>query len=147
MKKLFAMVLAVVMTVTVFSMNASALNKNTVKLLMSSENVTISNAVWADHYTDEELDAAVENAAEGVIPEECNVRPGRIVVYQQRNISCSDDDVYDATFKVWGTLTRTVCLFFRSDETMEWELLACNLGDVIEARFPGPGSYVIAVAR
>lgn len=150
MKKLFALTMAIVMVVAVLGVPASAEDgfQDLVKLLMSSENVEITDISWDARVKMEDLDACVENLEPEQIPEGCAVKSGRLTVLQQKNIACTDYgvyDVYDATFKVWSTLYTTVCLFFRAEGTDSWELLACNQGDVIEARFSQSGSYVIAM--
>ena len=42
-------------------------------------------------------------------------------------------------------MNRAIGLFFCAEEDDTWELISCNLGDVIEGRFQSPGTYVIAV--
>ena len=56
-----------------------------------------------------------------------------------------EEEVFDVTFKVWSTLKRTVGLFFLPEEGEVWELVTCNLGDVIEGRFEVCGTYAIVV--
>ena len=90
-----------------------------------------------------ELEEAIEAGAE-LIPEDCKLDPERITVLQTGRVSC-DEEVYDVSFKVWSTLNRTVGLFFRADGCEEWELISCNLGDVIEGRFEASGEYTIVV--
>ena len=91
----------------------------------------------------EELEEAIEAGTE-LIPEDCKLAPERITVLQTGRVSC-DEEVYDVSFKVWSTLKRTVGLFFRAEGSEEWELISCNLGDVIEGRFEASGEYTIVV--
>ena len=60
------------------------------------------------------------------------------------NLSC-EEEVYYVSFKVWSTVGRTVGLFFRAEDSEEWELISCNQGDVIEGQFETAGTYTIVV--
>ena len=90
-----------------------------------------------------ELVEAIEAGAE-LIPEDCKLDPERITVLQTGYVSC-DEEVFYVSFKVWSTLKRTVALFFLAEGSEEWELISCNLGDVIEGRFEAKGEYTIVV--
>ena len=63
---------------------------------------------------------------------------------QSGSLEC-EEEVFDVTFKVWSTLKRTVGLLFLPEEGEAWELVSCNLGDVIEGRFEVCGTYAIVV--
>ena len=79
-----------------------------------------------------------------VIPEDVLFTPGRLTLMATGHVTC-DEEVYDVSFKVWSTINRAIGLFFLADDADTWELLTCNLGDVIEGRFQAPGTYAIAV--
>ena len=93
--------------------------------------------------TSGELDDAVE-ASDGIIPEDVKFAAGRLTVMEAGTVDC-DEEVYDVSFKIWSTVNRAIGLFFCAEEDDTWELISCNLGDVIEGRFQSPGTYVIAV--
>lgn len=143
MKKLLAVVLTAVLLSAAFTVPALAGNSfdELIKVLMSTPGVTVmrdSKCASAG-----ELRDAIENG-EDLIPEDCKLDPERITVLQTGSVAC-EEEVYDVSFKVWSTLNRTVGLFFRAEDSEEWELISCNLGDVIEGRFEASGSYTIVV--
>lgn len=148
MKKLLALGLAVVMMFVLFCVPAFALAapSEMVQVLMSSDNVTISEFAPEEKAAMDDLAEALNSAEPGVIPLTCKVAADRITVMRQMNLTSEDGDVFDVSFKAWSTVGRTICLFFRAEESETWELMACNKGDVIEARFPCSGSCVVAVA-
>lgn len=145
MKKFFAMLLAALLAVSCFSVVCFAENtRDLVKVLMSTPGTTFGEDAVA--VSREELDSAVENAAEGVIPAGATFQPGRVTLLRTGSVT-GGREVYDVTFKVWSTVNRTTGLFFRATGTDEWELISCYAGelDVIEGRFYADGDYAIAV--
>lgn len=145
MKKFFAMLLAALLAVSCFSAACFAENtRDLVKVLMSTPGTTFGEDAVA--VSQEELDSAVENAAEGIIPANATFKPGRVTLLRTGSV-VGGREVYDVTFKVWSTVNRTTGLFFRAEGTDEWELISCYAGelDVIEGRFYANGDYAIAV--
>ena len=67
-----------------------------------------------------------------------------ITVMQTGELTCDAEDGV-GTFKVWSTVDRTIGLFFLAEDAESWELLSCNLGDVIEGEFEASGTYAIVV--
>ena len=139
MKRLFALMLTAVMLAAVFAIPAFA--DVQIDLLMSTPGVSVERAKQG--VKPEELADAIEEGAE-LIPEECKLDPERITVLQTGTLTCEEEDGY-ATFKVWSTVKRTIGLFFQAEDSECWELLACNLGDVIEGEFLSSGTYAIVV--
>jgi len=113
-----------------------------VYVLKSTDGTAVSTPIRENYPTMDELDDTVENA--DIIPENATFTPGRLTILGTGHIS-NEQEVYDVSFKVWSTLRRWIGLFFRAEDTDTWELVACNLGDVIEGRFQTPGDYAIAV--
>ena len=85
-----------------------------------------------------------DEARDGIIPEDVKIASRRLTVMEAGTVDC-DEEVYDVSFKIWSTVNRAIGLFFCAEEDDTWELISCNLGDVIEGRFQSPGTYVIAV--
>lgn len=143
MKKFLAIALTAALLAGFFTVPALAGTgyDELINVLMSTPGVTVARADQGTRA--EELQEAIENGAE-LIPEECELVPDRITVLQTGTVSC-DEEVYDVSFKVWSTLNRTVGLFFQAEDSEEWELISCNLGDVIEGRFETGGTYTIVV--
>ena len=142
MKKWFTLALTAALLVGVLCGSALADGgSELVQVLMSTPGVTVTPAVQGVDAAD--LDEAVENGQE-LIPEDCALTPGRITVLQSGSLEC-EEEVFDVTFKVWSTLKRTVGLLFLPEEGEAWELVTCNLGDVIEGRFEVCGTYAIVV--
>ena len=143
MKKLLAVVLAALLLGGAFTTPALARSSydELIYVLMSTPGVSVERN--DQRASAEELEEAIEAGAE-LIPEDCKLAPERITVLQTGRVSC-DEEVYDVSFKVWSTLKRTVGLFFRAEGSEEWELISCNLGDVIEGRFEASGEYTIVV--
>ena len=143
MKKMLAVVLAALLLGGVFTTPALARSSydELIYVLMSTPGVSVERNV--QRASAGELEEAIEAGAE-LIPEDCELDPERITVLQTGRVSC-DEEVYDVSFKVWSTLKRTVGLFFRAEGSEEWELISCNLGDVIEGRFEASGEYTIVV--
>lgn len=139
MKKLFALLLTVVMLATVFAVPCFA--NDLVKLMMSTPGIYAEEA--KDGVKPQELRDAIE-AGQELIPEACTLDPERITVMQTGVLTCEEEDGV-GTFKVWSTKNRTIGLFFLAEDSQEWVLLSCNLGDVIEAEFECSGTYAIAV--
>lgn len=139
MKRLFALMLTAVMLAAVFAIPAFA--DVQIDLLMSTPGVSIERAKQG--VKPEELADAIEEGAD-LIPEECKLDPERITVLQTGTLTCEEEDGY-ATFKVWSTVKRTIGLFFLAEDAESWELLSCNLGDVIEGEFEASGTYAIVV--
>ena len=139
MKRLFALMLTAVMLAAVFAIPAFA--DVQIDLLMSTPGVSVERAKQG--VKPEELADVIEEGAE-LIPEECKLDPERITVLQTGRLICEEEDGY-ATFKVWSTVKRTIGLFFQAEDSECWELLACNLGDVIEGEFLSSGTYAIVV--
>ena len=112
-----------------------------INVLMSTPGVSVE--VNDQRVSEDELGEAIVAGGE-LIPEDCELVPDRITVFQTGRVSC-DEEVFYVSFKVWSTLKRTVGLFFRADDSEEWQLISCNLGDVIEGGFETSGEYTIAV--
>ena len=143
MKKMLAVVLAALLLGGVFTTPALARSSydELIYVLMSTPGVSVERN--DQRASAGELEEAIEAGAE-LIPEDCELDPERITVLQTGRVSC-DEEVYDVSFKVWSTLNRTVGLFFRAEDSGEWKLISCNLGDVIEGRFEASGEYTIVV--
>ena len=60
------------------------------------------------------------------------------------SVTCEDEVNY-VTFKAWSTAKRTIALFFMEEDGEDWQLLSCNLGDVIEGCFEADDQFAIAV--
>lgn len=142
MKKCLAVLLAVAL-LAALCVPASADPLIFVKVLQSTDDTSVRTPIRKDYPTADDLDEAVE-ASEGIIPKNATFTPGRLTLLGTGEIS-NDREVYDVTFKVWSTVRRWIGLFFRADGSDTWELVACNLGDVIEGRFQSAGDYAIAV--
>lgn len=143
MRKCLAVLLSVAL-LAALCVPALAENMPWVKVLMSSDGTSISVPVREDIPTETDLDDAVEDGAD-LIPEDATFTPGRLTILGTGQIRNDDREVYDITFKVWSTGKRCIGLFFRAEDSDSWELITCNLGDVIEGRFQSSGDYVIAV--
>lgn len=144
MKKILALVLTAALLAGIFCVPALADDSDDkVRVLMSTPGVTVSKAAPDQFAAAADLEEAVENGAE-LIPEGCKLTPGRITVLHTGTVSC-EEEVFYVSFKVWSTLKRTVGLFFLPEDGEQWELISCNLGDVIEGRFEASGTYAIAV--
>ena len=143
MKKFLAVVLAALLLGGVFTVPALARNSydEMINVLMSTPGVSVE--VNDQRVSEDELGEAIVAGGE-LIPEDCELVPDRITVFQTGRVSC-DEEVFYVSFKVWSTLKRTVGLFFRADDSEEWQLISCNLGDVIEGGFETSGEYTIAV--
>lgn len=143
MKKLLSLILAIgLLCLPVFAEAEDF--SDMIKVLQSTPGLEITQPEKEELPTDEDLDSAVEEAMEQ--EEGCPLRPGRLTVFQVRNIRC-EREVYDVSFKVWSTLGRNTGLFFRAEDSESWTLISVNTGDidVIEGRFTAPGTYAIAV--
>lgn len=92
----------------------------------------------------EELQDAITEGSD-LIPQECKLVPDRITVAYAGTLSFEEED-YDVTFKFWSTVNRTIALFFQAEGAEEWELISCNLGDVIEGHFATNGTFAITVS-
>lgn len=143
MKKWLALVLTAALLAALFAVSASAGDNDLVQILMSSQGVTAVSAQKEQSPTAQELDDAIE-AGSDLIPQGCKLVPGRVTLLDARCLSC-EEEVYDVSFKVWSTVKRTVGLFFRAEGEEAWQLISCNLGDVIEGRFECSGTCAIAV--
>lgn len=141
MKKIMAFVLAALLLGGVFAASAFADSDELIKVLMTSPGVTVAQD--AKDVSEEDLGDAIEKGQE-LVGQGCKLDPERITLLQTGSVAC-EEEVYHVSFKVWSTLDRTVGLFFRAEEGENWELIACNLGDVIEGRFEASGSYAIVV--
>lgn len=141
MKKVLVLALAAALLAGC-CVSANADPNHLINVVMTTPGATVTSD-WSCKPTAEALDEAVENS-DGVIPEDVKFSAGRLTVMEAGAVDC-EREVYDVTFKVWSTLNRAIGLFFCAEDDDTWELLSCNLGDVIEARFQAPGSYVIAV--
>lgn len=143
MKKCFAVLLTAALLV-MLCVPALAESEPLVKVLMSSNGTSVSAPIQKDYPTTDDLGEAVEKG-EDVIPEDASLIPGRLTILGTGHISNDEREIYDVSFKVWSTARRSIGLFFRAEDTDTWELITCNLGDVIEGRFQSAGDYAIAV--
>lgn len=143
MKKMLALMLAVVLAMAAFSVSAGAESAfdDLIKVLITSPGVATGKA--AQSPTDQELDDAIE-AGSSLIPAGCKLKPGRVTLMNTGSVCC-EDPIFHVTFKVWSTYNRTIGLFFRAEDSDQWQLMSCNLGDVIEGHFETCGDYAIAV--
>lgn len=141
MKKVFALALAAALLLGC-RIGVHADPDHLVKVLMTTPGATVTSD-WTCKPDMEALDDAVE-ASDGIIPEDVKFAAGRLTVMEAGTVDC-DEEVYDVSFKIWSTVNRAIGLFFCAEEDDTWELISCNLGDVIEGRFQSPGTYVIAV--
>ena len=138
MKRFIALLL------TVFLLAALAVPcsaNDLVRLILSTPGLSAAQA--KEGVKPEVLKDAIE-AGQELIPAECKLDAQRITVMQTGVLTCEEEDGY-GTFKVWSTVDRTIALLFLAEDSEEWVLLSCNLGDVIEAEFPCSGTYVIVV--
>ena len=138
MKRMFSLLLAVMLAAL---LAVPAFANAQIDLLMSTPGVSVEQAKQG--VKAEELEQAIEEGEE-LIPEECKLDAQRITVLQTGLLTCEEESGY-ATFKVWSTVKRTIGLFFLAEDSQDWVLLSCNLGDVIEAEFETSGTYAIVV--
>ena len=148
MKKPICLVLVAALVAALFAVPAFAASEQ-INVLMTTPGVTVTPA--AKYIDAEELAEAIEAALEPadeedtpLIPEACKLDPERITVLQSGTFT-TDWDQYYVTFKVWSTVKRTIALFFMPEDGEAWELVSCNLGDVLEGGFQSSGSYAIVV--
>lgn len=143
MQKLIAVILAAALLAALFAVPAFAESGSdeVVKVLMTTPGVEVTRMPQLTKTA--ELEAAIE-AGEDLIPAECKLVPGRITVLRTGTVSF-DEEAYDVTFKVWSTVKRTIALFFLPEDAEAWEMLSCNLGDVIEGHFTANGTYTLVV--
>ena len=138
MKRFFALLLAAFL-LAAFAVPCSA--NEMVRLILSTPGISAVQAT--EGVQPGVLKDAIE-AGQDLIPEECKLDPERITVMQTGVLTCDAEDGV-GTFKVWSTVNRTIGLFFQAEDSEEWVLLSCNLGDVIEGEFQSSGTYVIVV--
>lgn len=143
MKKILSLVLAAALLCAVLAVPAAAETylSEKVRVLMSTPEVTVTGA--AKCVPAEDLADAIEDGQE-LIPEECKLNAKRISVLQSGSVTCEEEVNY-VTFKVWSTAKRTIALFFMEEDGEDWQLLSCNLGDVIEGCFEANGQFAIVV--
>ena len=143
MKKILSLVLAAVLLAAVLALPAAAETylSEKVRVLMSTPEITVTGAVKC--VPAKELADAIEDGEE-LIGEECKLDAKRISVLQCGSVDCEDEVNY-VTFKVWSTAKRTIALFFMEEDGEDWQLLSCNLGDVIEGCFEANGQFAIVV--
>ena len=143
MKKILSLVLAAVVLAAVLALPAAAETylSEKVRVLMSTPEITVTGA--AKCVPAKELADAIEDGEE-LIGEECKLDAKRISVLQCGSVACEDEVNY-VTFKVWSTAKRTIALFFMEEDGEDWQLLSCNLGDVIEGCFEADGQFAIVV--
>lgn len=99
---------------------------------------------WDEEMTQGEMEECVLAAPE-LIPEDCDVRPGRITKLESKGITCGEYP-FTLTMRVWGTLTCPVMVFFKGEDDTEWRLMGCNIGTDITIEFPSAGYYAVARA-
>ena len=138
MKRIFAVLLAVFLLA---GLAAPCSANEMVKLILSTPGLSAAQA--KEGVQAEELEDAIK-AGQELIPAECKLDPERITVMQTGVLTCDAEDAV-GTFKVWSTVNRTIGLFFLAEDSEDWVLLSCNLGDVIEAEFTCSGTYAIVV--
>lgn len=138
MKRMFAALLALVLAAAL-AVPCSA--NDLVRLILSTPGLS---AVQAKEGVQPEALKDAIKAGQELIPEGCRLDPERITVLQTGVLTCEAEDAV-GTFKVWSTVDRTIGLFFQAEDSEDWVLLTCNLGDVIEGEFTCSGTYVIAV--
>lgn len=141
MKKLFALVLTAALLAALFTVGVSADYSELVDVLMSSEGVQVSNRAQSPDL--QALEEAIEEGTDR-IPAECKLVPGRVSLMRSGDLSC-DKPVYNITFRVWSTRSRTIALLFQAEGSDSWELVCCSQGEIIEGRFESSGSYAIVV--
>ena len=112
-----------------------------VRLILSTPGISAVQA--KEGVKPEALKDAIE-AGQELVPAECKLEAERITVMQTGVLTCDAEDGV-GTFKVWSTVDRTIGLFFLAEDSEDWVLLSCNLGDVIEAEFTCSGTYAIVV--
>lgn len=149
MKRWIALVLAAAMMAALFCMPAMAETDpaKLIKILMSTDEVTLYKPDVGTDITPEQMQAAIDAALEAeeeIIPEDWNITADRMTLFQRSGISCKLP-VYDVTFKFWSSTNNAVCIFFLGEDSDTWELLSCEMGDVAEARFNGNGVYAITM--
>lgn len=147
MKKILSLVLAAAMTAALLCVPVMADGSDLIKVLMSTDELTLSQPAAGAGITCEDMQAAIDAAMEAeepIIPEDRTIRADRMTVFQYKNISCQLPEYY-VTFKFWSSAEKTVCIFFQPEGSDTWELLTCELGDVVEAHFLGNGAYAITM--
>lgn len=151
MKKLIALVMALCVCTALFCVSACAEmpampERFTLKVVFPvivAGDIQFQDAHWQDLITCDQLAAAIDSAdperiAEGTLPLDVN----RVTVLEQQDIT-SQEELLEICFKVWGTRTCTVAVFFRPENEQAWELYSCGIGDVVEVEFPCSGSYAV----
>lgn len=144
MRKLTALILAASLVAALFSLHAFAENAfdEMFKVLMSTPGVKVTRINTFPKA--EELRDAI-TGGDDLIPGSCKLDPERITVVQAGKLSFEEEDYY-VTFKFWSSVNRTIALFFLAEDAEEWEMISCNLGDVIEGYFTANGTYAITVS-
>lgn len=143
MKKCLAAITALLLLAACFCCPAQATSKKLVEVLMFTPGTTVDTAEENQRPTADDLDDALR-AGSDAIAEDAKLTPGRMTVLGTGTVSNEEPEFW-VSFKVWSTVERSIGLFFRADGEEDWTLMAANLGDVIEACFPAPGTYAIAV--
>ena len=140
MKKILILAFAIMLAV---SLCTAVCADSLVRVLMSTDGTVFENASFDQLPTMEELNAAVENSVD-VIPEDVKFISGRLTLMHCGHVAGAEE-VYDISLKVWSTANRAIGLFFKAEDADSWELISCNLGDVIEGRLETAGLYAVAV--
>lgn len=148
MKKCVSLVLVAVMTVLLLCVPTMARGLPYVQIIASSEPVTTAITERFPRMTAAQMQEAIDAVREDpqtevTFPEDWDVTAQRMVLYQQRLISCDAPD-YDVTIKFWSADGVPVCVFFMEEGSDTWKLITCQLGDEINTSFHGNGLYVVA---
>jgi len=161
MKKIAALILALVMILPVFALPASAnydfdniphnspLKHKNLMVIYMDDGVDIKKVGVKEMMTVSEMEDIIfsEETLEN-FPDASGVESGKIAFIESRRVYTNEetDEPLNVTFRVWGTSERIVMVFYKADDAEEWTLLACHLGCDMEVEFPGEGLYAIGAA-
>lgn len=162
MKKLTAMLLALVLALTVLAVPAFAEmtefvwpeHNTPIKhpgLMVMEHTVGVEiggSREERTHMTVEEMDAVVTavlaDENQELIAEDLNVVPGRISYLEDRTITCPEAP-FACHFRVWGTSNRVVLVFHLAEGSDEWTLVLAQKGDDVIPEFPCNGVYAVGI--
>lgn len=163
MKRFFALILTLAMTLSLLAIPAAAEltefkwtvhnspNKHEKLMVMETTvGVVIENKlVEREHMTTAQMKdvvkAVLEDEEQTLIPEDMDIKLENIVALEDRLISCPEAP-FVARFRVWGTGNRPVFVFWKAVDDTEWTLVLCQQGTDVMPEFPGDGLYAVGRA-
>lgn len=168
MRRLIALVLAVVAVAALFALPAFAEEEVTAttsvsekvdllphlhpwrhKTLMiwdATEDTHFAYVEWGDMMTQEEMVDVMTDADPEMIPDDCEIRLDRITRLESYGIArpgC-ENSPFVVTFRVWEAQPYPTMVFFRKTVEDEWTLLKVDKGIDITVEFPCNGMYGVA---